>query len=468
MKKVILIWFVTVGLCLSLSTSVWAAPKVTLNGQQLSFEVPPVIDNGRTLVPLRAIFEAMGATVTWDQENMAATAIKGDTKVLLKVGSTTPTINGQVSQLDVPAQVVDNRILAPLRFVGEAFGGSVQWDQRTETVIIGTKQIIISDSNPNYGKIIFPDGGLYEGEIKDGLRDGQGTQKWITGDEYAGGWKQDLMNGEGTGTWANGGKYVGTWVNGNRSGKGVMTYGNGGKYDGNWMNDSRNGSGCYTWPNGDKYTGGWVDDYCTGQGMCIWTDGDKYLGEFKENIKSGQGTYTFANGDRYSGAWANDKPNGYGTYTWKANGGRYVGNWVNGIRDGEGAYYTSSGILYNQKYSNGVLVQNPTSTTTYTPTYTPPTYVPSYTPPTYVPIYTPSYVPIVTGGVIESRIDGEFEGFDGDTIFTLMNGQIWQQSSYHYHYHYAYMPKVLIYPSYGRYKMHVEGVNTDIYVVRLR
>ncbi len=71
-------------------------------------------------------------------------------------------------------------------------------------------------------------------------------------------------------------------------------------------------------------------------------------------------------------------------------------------------------------------------------------------------------------GVIESRIDGDFEGWEGETIYPLTNGQIWQQSTYHYHYHYSYSPKVLIYQSGGGYKMHVEGDNdTEINVTRL-
>ena len=73
-----------------------------------------------------------------------------------------------------------------------------------------------------------------------------------------------------------------------------------------------------------------------------------------------------------------------------------------------------------------------------------------------------------TPDVIESRIDGEFEGWEGETIFKLMNGQIWQQTSYAYHYHYAYMPEVLIYKTAGGYKMKVEGVDVTIYVRRIR
>ena len=69
---------------------------------------------------------------------------------------------------------------------------------------------------------------------------------------------------------------------------------------------------------------------------------------------------------------------------------------------------------------------------------------------------------------IESQIDGEFEGWEGETVVKLINGQIWQQSEYYYTYHYAYMPKVLIYKSGSGYKMQVEGVNKPIGVVQLR
>ena len=73
-----------------------------------------------------------------------------------------------------------------------------------------------------------------------------------------------------------------------------------------------------------------------------------------------------------------------------------------------------------------------------------------------------------TPSVIESQIDGEFEGWEGETVFKLMNGQIWQQASYDYTYHYAYMPDVLIYETSGGYKMQVDGVGETIFVTRIR
>jgi hypothetical protein len=70
--------------------------------------------------------------------------------------------------------------------------------------------------------------------------------------------------------------------------------------------------------------------------------------------------------------------------------------------------------------------------------------------------------------VFETQIEGEFEGWDGETVFKLANGQIWQQSSFAYIYHYAYRPKVLIYKSGAIYKMKVDGVGDAIQVKRLK
>jgi len=72
------------------------------------------------------------------------------------------------------------------------------------------------------------------------------------------------------------------------------------------------------------------------------------------------------------------------------------------------------------------------------------------------------------GSAIETEIDGEFNGWEGETIIKLMNGQIWQQKEYHYEYHYAYMPKVLVYRSGGGFKMKVDGTSQAVGVERLR
>ena len=70
--------------------------------------------------------------------------------------------------------------------------------------------------------------------------------------------------------------------------------------------------------------------------------------------------------------------------------------------------------------------------------------------------------------LIESYISGDFEGWEGETVFILNNGQIWQQSSYSYRYHYAYRPKVIILKTGGLHKMIVDGVSDSIYVTRIK
>ena len=73
-----------------------------------------------------------------------------------------------------------------------------------------------------------------------------------------------------------------------------------------------------------------------------------------------------------------------------------------------------------------------------------------------------------TGNAMETKIDGEFNGWDGETIFKMRNGTIWQQVSYAYKYRYAYSPDVLIYSKDGSTYMRVEGMDDEIRVKRLK
>jgi hypothetical protein len=75
---------------------------------------------------------------------------------------------------------------------------------------------------------------------------------------------------------------------------------------------------------------------------------------------------------------------------------------------------------------------------------------------------------VAAASVIETQIDGDFNGWDGETVVKLMNGQVWQQSEYYYHYHYAYNPKVFIFQSGSVWKMQVNGVPKPVGVQRLR
>lgn len=109
---------------------------ITIDGQALATDVAPVIAQGRTLVPLRAIFEGLGATVDWDEATQRITGTKDGKMIVLHVGSTTALIEGIPVPLDVPAMIVNGRTMVPGRFIAESLGGTVDWDQPTSTVVI--------------------------------------------------------------------------------------------------------------------------------------------------------------------------------------------------------------------------------------------------------------------------------------------------------------------------------------------
>lgn len=112
------------------------AVKVMLNGTQLEFDVPPQIIGERTFVPLRVIFEAMGAEVEWNGDERKIVAVNGDTTVEMIIDNNVMSVNGAVVTLDVPPQIVDDRTLVPARAVAESFGAEVDWDEASRTVII--------------------------------------------------------------------------------------------------------------------------------------------------------------------------------------------------------------------------------------------------------------------------------------------------------------------------------------------
>ena len=85
---------------------------------------------------------------------------------------------------------------------------------------------------------------------------------------------------------------------------------------------------------------------------------------------------------------------------------------------------------------------------------------------TYMLTVSDHSIPVRRISVIESRIDGEFKGWDGESTYTLTNGQVWQQSPYKYQYKYAYRPEVLIYPAGGGHKMKVADTEAEVRGVR--
>ncbi|MDY3929185.1 MAG: copper amine oxidase N-terminal domain-containing protein [Clostridia bacterium] len=114
-------------------------PTVSYNGEKIKFDQIPVIENGRTLVPLRAIFEKIGADVEWDGDTQTITASKDNTEISLTIDNAEAVKNGEKVTLDVPAKIVNGRTLVPVRFVADCFGVDVQWDQTMQRVSLTSK-----------------------------------------------------------------------------------------------------------------------------------------------------------------------------------------------------------------------------------------------------------------------------------------------------------------------------------------
>jgi len=107
---------------------------VYLNGQRLYFEFSPVIRQGRVLVPGRQMFETMGAKVTWDEKKRAVLIAKGKTKVELPLDKKSAVVNGKTVKLEAEAQIINNRVVVPVRFLSQALGAKVSWDAQAQSV----------------------------------------------------------------------------------------------------------------------------------------------------------------------------------------------------------------------------------------------------------------------------------------------------------------------------------------------
>ncbi|MDI3534985.1 MAG: hypothetical protein PWQ82_1350 [Thermosediminibacterales bacterium] len=110
--------------------------KVFVNGRILELDAPPVIKAGRTLVPVRAITESLGAKVSFDPETNKVTVTKDDIEVVLTLGETVALVNGEPVEIDTRPDMRSNRTFVPLRFLNEIFGANVEYDPETHMVII--------------------------------------------------------------------------------------------------------------------------------------------------------------------------------------------------------------------------------------------------------------------------------------------------------------------------------------------
>jgi hypothetical protein len=113
--------------------------NVTVDGQPVNFNgAGPRSVNGRVLVPLRGVFEEMGAYVQWNPATRDVTATRGDSDVRLHIGDRIANVDGRQVTLDVPAMIINGATMVPIRFLSESLGAEVRWREAERLVMIDT------------------------------------------------------------------------------------------------------------------------------------------------------------------------------------------------------------------------------------------------------------------------------------------------------------------------------------------
>lgn len=162
MKKIIsflLIFVVVLGV---FNTVCAEEVTIFLNSAELKSDVAPVFINDRILVPVRVIFEALGAEVSWDAENLTASGKRTGIEVKMPIDSKTYTRNGKEIELDVPATLIDGRTMVPVRAVAESFNCTVDWVEEFNAVSIVTDDLYVG-AIPDFPPFCYKD---ENGEIK--------------------------------------------------------------------------------------------------------------------------------------------------------------------------------------------------------------------------------------------------------------------------------------------------------------
>lgn len=145
MRRLLSIFFV---LGTFAAPSVVAAQSVTVivNGQTMNFTEPPIVRAGRVFVPLRGVFEQLGASVVYSNGQINATG-RGRS-ISLNIGSSQATVDGRPQTMDVAPFIVNATTFVPLRFISQALGATVNWNDSTSTVTISGGAPVVAPPRP--------------------------------------------------------------------------------------------------------------------------------------------------------------------------------------------------------------------------------------------------------------------------------------------------------------------------------
>ena len=233
---------------------------------------------------------------------------------------------------------------APLKFNNNNDIYKGNWNENSEKHGYGEYYIetekkfiegVWKNNNLVYGKIFYPNNNkydIYKGFINNFLPDGEGKISFSTGDKYEGDFRE-----------------------GRKEGTGKYTFYDKTVYKGNFVNNKFDGEGTIEWTNNIKYEGGFSQGYFNNHGKLFDkdNDGEKYEGNFQNNFFDGEGKYTFEDGSTYEGSFTLNMRNGRGVFIKKNNEFKYEGNWVDDFPNGSGTFTKGNIIIKGTwKYSS--------------------------------------------------------------------------------------------------------------------
>jgi uncharacterized caspase-like protein len=204
---------------------------------------------------------------------------------------------------------------------------------------------------PGVREIAFADGAIYRGAMRGSTYHGKGeyVSKVF---KYEGDFRDGIKQGQGVYVWENGDRYEGTFTADRADGRGKYQFANGDTYEGEVKAGEIIGRGTYVAKNGDVFEGSFVGGKPHGIGIYRFASGDRYEGEMDQGRLQGRGRYFNKNGDRIEAPFVDGKPQGRGTYHF-SNGDRYEGEIIGGALNGQGVYFYASGLKYEGEVRQG-------------------------------------------------------------------------------------------------------------------
>jgi hypothetical protein len=193
-----------------------------------------------------------------------------------------------------------------------------------------------------YGRMLFQDGQIYEGECRAGNRHGRGRNVWPNQQIFTGEWDTNRRV-RGTHTWPDGRSCTGSWNNGHLNGRVTCSWPDGGTFDGEAVAGKQHGRGTQVWSDGRTYTGQYFEGLVHGLGTLTEPDQrNKFRGSFRNGKRHGHGVQIWGS-MTYDGAWKDDRIHGSGLLTWTETGATYKGLFAEGLYHGHGCYQSGDG-----------------------------------------------------------------------------------------------------------------------------